>query len=162
MPTFAPHGGLIEIAREGRMLRVVAGGATNAEAMQLFVASLRRWAETMRSEPWASLGIVDPDGALLTPEPRLSTSRACTNSRPQDGWRWPWCARHSPAARSSGASGNASSRTASVSLRCSRTRPRHGNRSSSACGRMVSTRRRCRLEFRPRPVSAEQARGPKL
>jgi hypothetical protein len=68
MPTFAPHGGLIEIAREGRMLRVVAGGATNAEAMQSFVMSLRRWAETMQGAPWASLGIVDPEGALLTPE----------------------------------------------------------------------------------------------
>lgn len=68
MPTFSPHGGLIDISREGRMLRVVGGGATNAEGIQRYLAALRPWLETMRGAPWATLGIVEPDGALLTPD----------------------------------------------------------------------------------------------
>ncbi|MBD8526486.1 hypothetical protein [Pseudomarimonas arenosa] len=68
MKTFAPHGGLIEISRHGRVLRVVGGGATNVEGIKNYLALLKPWVEAMRGTPWATLGIVDPKGALLTPE----------------------------------------------------------------------------------------------
>ncbi|MCB1567230.1 MAG: hypothetical protein KDI69_00230 [Xanthomonadales bacterium] len=68
MQTFTPHGGLLQISREGRVLRVVGGGATNTEGIQNYLTLLRPWVDLMRGRPWATLGIVDPQGALLTPE----------------------------------------------------------------------------------------------
>jgi hypothetical protein len=50
------------------MLRVVGGGATNAEGIRDYLNALAPWIADLRGAPWATLGIVDPEGSLLTPD----------------------------------------------------------------------------------------------
>ncbi|MCK7594639.1 hypothetical protein [Pseudomarimonas salicorniae] len=59
---------MIEIAREGRVLRVVGGGPTNSEGIQHYIEALKPWLAQLGPGPWATLGIVHAGGSLLTPE----------------------------------------------------------------------------------------------